>query len=232
VPANSVQLLLLEIQKEREKDPGLFVDVGLKPNNEMEYLLFQTSSMRSTLHKFPEHMILDATYCVNDISYPLVTFMCVDGNNESRVAGFALVPSESMAVYEKILTVFKNANPDLPIETFMIDKCMAEMGAIERIFPAAKIELCLYHVLDAFKKKLGTFRLKTEEAEPIQEILTYMALGCKSEEDYAEQLQELGNVCPPEFYVYFLRHWDSRRHRWLPYHRKENGRKPRGKPTQ
>jgi hypothetical protein len=103
VPANSVQLLLLEIQKEREKDPGLFVDVGLKPNNEMEYLLFQTSSMRSTLRKFPEHMILDATYCVNDISYPLVTFMCVDGNNESRVAGFALVPSESMAVYEKLV---------------------------------------------------------------------------------------------------------------------------------
>jgi hypothetical protein len=137
-------------------------------------------------------------------------------------SGVALVPSESMAVYEKILTVFKNANPDLPIETFMIDKCMAEMGAIERIFPVAKIELCLYHVLDAFKKKLGTFRLKTEEAEPIQEILTYMALGCKSEEDYAEQLQELGNVCPPEFYVYFLRHWDSRRHRWFPYHRKEN----------
>ena len=47
--------------------------------------------MKSTLHKFPETILVDATYKVINLDMPLYTTLAIDGNNASQVIGFFLV---------------------------------------------------------------------------------------------------------------------------------------------
>ena len=61
--------------------------------------------MKCKFLKFPEHVLVDSTYCLNDKHMPLLTFMCVDRNLESHVVALALISAKSKDLLSLILNI-------------------------------------------------------------------------------------------------------------------------------
>ena len=85
------QLLLDEVEQLLQSDSGARVQLVTKDDGSLKILYFQNSSMTSLYSTFPEVLLLDATYCVNNLRMPLFVFICIDGNGEGGVVGYAIV---------------------------------------------------------------------------------------------------------------------------------------------
>jgi transposase-like protein len=143
---------------------------------------------------------------------PLTTFLCVDGNLESRVVAFALIPDESKETYEQVLVDFSECCPVL-VSSFMIDKSMAEIAAIESIFPNTAIELCHFHALEAFRRKISSLQCDASTKEELRQIVVKLC-ECRSLEVYEKLVDELrGKDC--DFWEYFEANWNRKKERWV-----------------
>lgn len=56
---------------------------------------FQDARMQAVFEKFPELVIFDATYKLNNYKLSLFVLLAVDGNGESEVIAFFIIQSES-----------------------------------------------------------------------------------------------------------------------------------------
>ncbi|ELU04888.1 hypothetical protein CAPTEDRAFT_217392 [Capitella teleta] len=149
---------------------------------------------------------------------PVMTIMCVDGNLESRVVAFALISEESRQMYETMFRLFDETNDCSGVQTFMVDKCMAEISALDQIFPHAFVELCHFHVLDAFKRKINSLDCRAEEKDEVRRVVSKLC-ECRRENEYEEVKEELREASSESFFQYFLRNWDVMKERWVMFAR-------------
>ena len=63
---------------------GLVV-TAFTDEDKLKAIYFQTSEMRSAFVSYPELLLIDATYKLNDLNMPLYVLMVVDGNGESEI---------------------------------------------------------------------------------------------------------------------------------------------------
>ena len=62
--------------------------------------------MKDTFQAFPEMILLDATYKLNDLRMPLYVMLVVDGNGESEVVALWFVRNEDHATLSRIMKVY------------------------------------------------------------------------------------------------------------------------------
>ena len=60
--------------------------------------------------KFPEFLLIDATYKLNELRLPLVVHMLVDGNGEGDIISLWIVSDESRETIREMMKVFKWGN--------------------------------------------------------------------------------------------------------------------------
>ena len=51
----------------------------------LKAIYFQTPEMKNIFASYPELLLIDATYKLNDLHMPLYVLMVVDGNGESEI---------------------------------------------------------------------------------------------------------------------------------------------------
>ena len=86
-------------------------------DNEVQDMFIQDSKMRSDYDKFPEVLLADGTYKVNDIHMPLYSFVVIDGNMDTQTVCFSYLEINahiqtlegSSAVFNK--TLWAHLNP-------------------------------------------------------------------------------------------------------------------------
>lgn len=64
---------------------GSVVTAFTDKDDMLKAIYFQTSEMRTTFASYPELLLIDATYKLNDLNMPLYVLMIVDGNGESEI---------------------------------------------------------------------------------------------------------------------------------------------------
>ena len=64
---------------------GSSVEVFTDASNIFTGLLFQDSIMKSVFDSYPEVILVDATYKLNNLRMPLYLMMCIDGNGEGEI---------------------------------------------------------------------------------------------------------------------------------------------------
>ncbi|GFR62182.1 zinc finger SWIM domain-containing protein 1, partial [Elysia marginata] len=218
---NDAQLLVKELDKMCQQDPGLISDYGLNSDGVLQYVFVQSSEMRSTFTKFPEHVCIDCTYCINDRDMPLLSFLVIDGNSRSRLVAFALISNESSHMLNEIFSKFRANNPaSSAIKTFMVDKDLNSIGRLEDVFPDALCELCLFHVKKAFKKKIDGLQASSDTKKEIR-MLVEKCCNATSPQQYDQLKEELLTLHQP-FSQYFLENWDGMRERWVRFARSEH----------
>ncbi|XP_052126010.1 zinc finger SWIM domain-containing protein 3-like isoform X2 [Frankliniella occidentalis] len=195
--------LLDTLQQLADRDPTSTIHLGQDDKRLLEFLFFQTSSMKNTLRKYPTLVIVDTTYKVNKNQMPVVVFMAMDGQGSGRVVGYAFVHNELKTTLHKVLDCLKASMGEETtdkIKVFVVDKDYSEIGAIKEVFPNARIQLCDFHVSKLFTKKASG------HSEEVLSILTKLRYA-EDDGTFQALVVELEEECDPELFTYFNDNW-------------------------
>ena len=81
-------------------------ELVLEQSNELVAIAYHDVKMRRLQSRFPELLLLDATYKLIDLRMPLYALMVVDGNSESVVVGLWIVANEERAIIIGLMDIF------------------------------------------------------------------------------------------------------------------------------
>lgn len=96
--------------EEMAKIPNATIKVAVDNNNEILGIYFQDQRMAKLYAMYPEVIIVDATYKLNNRRMPLFLMLVIDGNGESKLACFWILKSESRESIDPMLKFFKEHN--------------------------------------------------------------------------------------------------------------------------
>ena len=175
--------------------------------------------MKIDFAQYPEVILLDATYKLNDLQMPLYLMLVTDGNGESQVVMTCLTVTETEEAITQMIKTFKTHNPEWKNVKFaMTDKDMVERTVLKREMPQLELGLCLFHTLRTFKREVSTSKLgiSQQEVETSSIILQDLAYS-RSPLVYAQLHEKLSSSYPPPHSVveYFNKIWHPIRHEWV-----------------
>lgn len=71
----------------------------------------QDARMKAYFDHYPDLLMFDGTFGLNDRRMVLIILLVVDGNGESQIVGLFLVKSENAAIFKEVFQAFKADNP-------------------------------------------------------------------------------------------------------------------------
>ena len=175
---------------------GSTAEVIINQENNFEGLFFQDEYMRQMYSKFPELLLVDATYKLLELRMPVYLLLCVDGEGLSEIVGMFILAEETKAVIEAAVGVFKKFNPSWSeTKVVMSDKDFSEREAFTKCFPGASLNICLYHTLRSFRREITCEKMgiSSDERYRCLEILTELAYS-RSSKEFEKHLQALENT--------------------------------------
>ena len=181
----------------------------------LKAIYFQTSEMRSTFASYPELLLIDATYKLNDLNMPLYVLMSVDGNGESEIVCLWLTQFEDKETITKLVQEFKKHNSRWSsVECFMSDKDMTERHVLSEQFPQSKLLICLFHTLRSMKREVSTEKLGISQGERSMCLEILLKMVYARNEEYSKLYEELKNT-PQRVVEYFDSNWHGIRDEWV-----------------
>ena len=92
--SKDAQLLLETLEATLRNDSSSAGGVIVNEDSTLEVFYYQSGLMKCLFKKFPEIMLIDATYNVNGIGMPLYCFMIEDGFGRGCVVYYATTTEE------------------------------------------------------------------------------------------------------------------------------------------
>jgi len=109
-------------------------DITLSTDQSGLLLIHQTAWQMQLLAKYGSVCLLDATYKTTKYAVPLF-FLCVKTNVDYCVVGTFVTQYEDSSSIAEALQMINQWNPNWQPESFVVDYCEAEIGALEDVFP-------------------------------------------------------------------------------------------------
>ena len=149
----------------KENHPTLEVEYVID-NEQATGIFIQDLEMRKQFQKFPETILIDATFKTNNCEMSFYCMMCVDGNGESQVvAAFLLLVDDKTSV-RQMVKHFKENNPFWhKIQVCITDKDMVERNVFKSEMPQVEMQICLFHVLKIFSREVTRDKMGVTHAE-------------------------------------------------------------------
>ena len=195
-------VLNLEISRNIQNSASIF------NSSNIDIIFYQNKRQKQNLRLFPEMLFIDTTHAKNIYRYPVVVFMVVDGDNKGRSAGYAVVRSETSLnfslLYRQLLT--ENESLGSSIKTVVIDKCPAELNAVEKEF-SVDIVICRFHVVQAMFRNIH-IQDKSDCTDIKIHILSLIT--CSLETEFSTTYDKL----PHHFKQYLNKHWLKIKKSW------------------
>lgn len=218
---SNFELMLDYLNEDLSKDKDMVVDVKTS-GNVIASLFWQFGWLRRILHRYPEHLLMDGTYCLNECRMTLYIAMVVDGNNNSVPVAFSIVKSETNENTEHFFLCLIKHNDIVTKKTrsFITDKQFTELNMIKKHFPQAKSGLCTYHVSKSFNQLVKESSLNQADSDRARDLLERM-INSFTRDDFQ---QALGNFIT-EFKATKLLHtfeknWMNCSEQWAGYEKK------------
>lgn len=190
---------LQSIVKEMKSIKGAVVKVLHNEQQELEAIYIQDCRMKTFFENYPDLLMFDGTYKLNDRRMPLIVLLIIDGNGESQIVGFFIVKSENAPVLNVLFEHFKVENKNyIHTEIIVTDKSLAFHNAIEHQFPNALHNLCVFHVAQIFLREITTKKrdINGEQRANCLKILNNM-IYAESPQRFDELYEELlDQNCP------------------------------------
>lgn len=101
------------------------------------------------LRQNPHILFMDCTYKTNRYRMPMLNIIGLSPNNASFFVGLGFISNEQEESFHFILRGLQKVYTDLNLlgpETVFIDKDNALINALELVFPATKVLLCIWHI--------------------------------------------------------------------------------------
>ena len=199
------------------------MEVYIDDEKNLKGLFYQDEEMRLIFDAFPEILLIDGTYKLNNLRLPLYIMLAIDGNGESEIIGLMLLADEQADTLRRMIRLFKKHNSAWEgINCVMADKDMTERNIIKEEIPQAGLLICLFHTMRSFKREITTEKMGISVDERLQvlEIIQSMAHATSEEvyQDLYEQLMETRFTAVKE---YFIKNWHSIRNEWVEGNKKK-----------
>lgn len=192
----------------------------IKDGNELDCVFFQDARMKKFFDAYPEVVMFDGTFKLNDRRMPLVILLVIDGNGESQIAGLCVVRSENDQTFRNLFDEFKKENPKhTDIKVIMSDKASANASAFKASFPNAKHQLCVFHVLQIFNREVTTRKrdMNQDQVKEAVNILRKMVYA-DSQAQYDRCYEHLTNMNCPLLMQYFNTYWHGIQEKWVAHY--------------
>ncbi|XP_064101843.1 uncharacterized protein LOC135212403 [Macrobrachium nipponense] len=220
--ATDVTLLMETLDNILEQEPGSYVEITIGDDGKITNIFIQLPFMKEALVKFPEVLLLDGTYRINNTKMPLYTFMVEYGYGCSIPVGHFFVANENM---ETIAAGFESLKKSVGVkilsqnQVFLVDKDFTEIGLVRKYFPESAIHLCLFHVFKTFRSE--TTKILGKNRNEITELVEKIVY-CSTEETYEELYAQLLVKTTSQFEEYLKKkNWHECRHMWVSAWRKK-----------
>ena len=188
-------------------------------DEELELLYIQSRRMKKLCATYPEVLIMDSTYQVNNRKLPLSSILVMDGNGEGRVVAHAILKNDRQETLRHFLVQFKEHNPCVQdSRVFLVDKDFNETVLLKEIWSEAQVFLCLFHVLKALKVRISQLPLPQSSKDTLRQLAQKVVYS-HSEEQYSAALTALQLSAPAEFVQYFADNWDNCKEMWVEFSR-------------
>ena len=139
---------------------GSTVEVFIVKSNTFTGLLFQDGLMKTTYAAYPEVLLVDATYKLNELRMPVYLMLVIDSNGQSEIIAVFLTSLETEEAIGDMIRAFKEHNPNWSsTKVVMTDKDFVERAVFCKEFPAASLLICLFHTLRSMKREVTTEKL-------------------------------------------------------------------------
>lgn len=166
--------------------------------------------------KYPEVILFDATYKLNNHNLPLFIQLCIDRNGETEIASLYIRRSESREGIGAMLDVFKELNSSwCKTKVFSGDKDFADRLVYKEKFPDAVLQICLFHVLQIFNREITTSKREITKEQRCQalEILQDLVYS-ESSESYDAFYEKLCELNLTHVTSYFNANWNGIKDEW------------------
>ena len=193
------------------------MDVLADTENNLKAIFFQTPEMQENFRKYPEFVMIDATYKLNDLRMPLFLLLIVDGNGLSEVVALWIATDESKDTLTHMMKSFKEHNKNhAEIKCVMGDKDLTERAVITSELANAHLLICLFHTLRSFKREITCEKLGITSAQRCLalEIVQKIAYSA-SEATYNVHYKELCNTNLKSVIQYYNENWHGIRDQWV-----------------
>lgn len=173
--------------------------------------------------KYPEVVLFDATYKLNNHNLPLFIQICIDGNGETEIASLYICRSESREGISAMLEVFKEFNANWnKTKVFIGDKDFADREVYKENFPNAVLQICLFHVLQIFNREITTSKrdITKEERSTALEILQRLVYS-QSGPSYDTNYKDLCKLNLEHVTKYYNENWHCIKDEWTMYGRNQ-----------
>ena len=99
--------------------------------------------MKSVFDSYPEVILVDATYKLNNLRMPLYLMMCIDGNGQDEIVLMFLTMMEIEEAITKMVQTFKCTNPKWECtKVVMSDKDFNKKAVFKKDFPTHLLVSC------------------------------------------------------------------------------------------
>lgn len=180
--------------------------------------------MAQIFEKYPELLLFDASYKMNNLNMPLIIQLCVDGNGETEISSLFIARSESYLSVGCMVDAFQFFNPAWTrTEVIMGDKDFSDRGIYAEKFPNAVLQICLYHVLVTFHREITEKKrnITVQQKVTVLEVLQRLAYSV-SQESYDSAYNELLELNLKDVNDYYNENWHNIREEWTQYGRNQH----------
>ena len=183
-------------------------------NKTFSGLLFQDAIMKTTFAAFPELLMVDATYKLNELRMALYLMLIIDSNGQSEIVGLFLTSLETEEAISGMVQAFKANNPAWT--STITDKDFTERAVFRKEFPSTSLLICLFHTLRSMRREVTCDKLgiRPGERDHALEILTKLVYS-KSETEYIQNYEFLRNSGLQTVIDYYNTNWHPIRHEWV-----------------
>lgn len=179
--------------------------------------------MQQIYAKYPELILYDATYKLNNRDMPLFTQCVVDGDGNTEVVSLYICRSESRDGIGAMLDIFKEFNEDWHKTVVVIgDKDMADRSVYTEKFPSVILQICLFHVLQTFRREITTQKRNITASQRLEvlEILERIVYS-QSPEAYDSAYKDLCALKLDGVTKYFNDNWHAIKEEWTMHGRNQ-----------
>ena len=193
------------------------MDLLVDESNTLRGVVFQDENMRDYMKCFPEVLFVDATYKLLEIRLPVYLTLCEDSMGNSEVVSVGMLATEDEESLTWMFQTLKDRNPDMyRVRVIVTDKDMKERHALHACFPDARLLLCLFHTLKAFRREVTCEKMGISAGQRTIsfELLQRLAYS-RSEAAYSTVYEQLSKDAPHTVISYYNDNWHSIRNEWV-----------------
>ena len=125
---------------------GSVVEILVDQDKNFKGIFYQNLQMQKVYEKFPEILLVDATYKLLELRMPIYLLIAIDGDGQSEIVALFILADESKPTVTEVVQVFQKHNSCwTDTKVVMSDKDFIERDAFAACFPGAVLLICLYH---------------------------------------------------------------------------------------